>query len=91
MRRVDEFAYINRTYGLKLQRGTAIWQVSTGRRGTIARTHPGASHYIDIRWDGCPHVNNPKGCGCGKVRNAHGPFHPTDDLTYQESVCQSQT
>jgi len=71
MRPRDEFAHINRTYGLKLQRNAAVCQVSTGRRGQVASTHPGHGHYIDIRWDG--------------AKFAHGPFHPTDDLTYPEA------
>lgn len=81
-----EFDYINRTYGLKLQRNAAVLQVSTGRRGVVARAHPGMGHYIDILWDGCAHVDSPAGCGCGTPRSAHGPFHPTDNLQYPESA-----
>lgn len=64
----DEFAYINRHYGLALARNCAVVQPSTGRRGQVAGTHAGARHYIDIRWDG--------------AKFAHGPFHPTHDLQY---------
>lgn len=81
-RRPGEFDYVNRHYGLKLQRGAAVLQTSTGRRGTVASAN---GHYINIRWDGCPHVERPEGCGCGQARAAFGPFHPTDNLTYPEA------
>lgn len=64
----NEFAYINRQYDLNLTKNCAVVQPSSGRRGQVAGTHPGASHYIDIRWDG--------------QKFAHGPFHPLDGLEY---------
>jgi hypothetical protein len=83
-----EFDYINNKYGLKLQKNTAVLQTQTGRRGVVVRTHPGMSHYIDISWDGCPHVERPEGCGCGQRKQAHGPFHPTDGLEYPGEEAQ---
>lgn len=76
-----DFKYINRHYGLNLTKDCPVVQPSTGRRGRVIGT-AGARHYINIRWDGCAHVQDPKGCGCGKPRAPHGPFHPTHDLEY---------
>lgn len=84
----SEFSYINHHYGLSLTRNCAVVQPSTGRRGQVVGATAGKRHYIDIRWDGCPHVERPQGCGCGKKRFAHGPFHPTHDLQYPVAAPQ---
>ena len=77
--------WINRKYGLSLRPRTPVFQPSSGRRGVVTGVMLGHSDSLMIRWDGCPHVERPQGCGCGQERPSHGPFAPTEGLEYPET------
>lgn len=72
-RATDQFAYINRSYGLAMRRGTRV--IYTGDRrlgpqhGAVASAD-GA--HINIRFDG--------------AAKAIGPFHPTWELVVESAA-----
>lgn len=75
-RKIDEFEWVNRNYGLRLVRGLRLKVADTktagrhaGRKGSVAR---GDGQYIYILFDG--------------EAKPQGPFHPTSDILYETDL-----
>ena len=70
---MSEFAYINRSYGLAIKRGTRVEYTGDPKRGVrLGKVTSADGAHINIRFD--------------DARQTEGPFHPTWELRYPDAA-----